>query len=709
MVVTKRTVITIGWVLVILTTALLFFKIQLNSNTLFLEDLARNILLYNGSWSNWQLTSTPAYIPDVALYFIAFKLLPLPVDRILFVTLAEALLVAACAIWLAKQIRAALSVTAEVAILALVALSSLVAAHSNMWLYFNTTNTQLSSLLFSLLALGFLIKYLVSNKNISLFKFLITILVAIICDQLFIIGFYSTAVILLAIFVLSIALKAKLAQLKKYEIPLLNTLIVTVMAYPIAKIMLYFIKYDHSKLNCDPLSYISIMQSLHIFKLAIINLIYPINVFIWLYVLLIILSLLTCVVLFARLFSFTMYPRKLGWLNPAIKIQFIGQADSSFTFCLFFLILLIPVNFIGVILSARFQDIYGLRYFMLPIALAFILTIVYLDERYSSDENTRVGEHLASSQRGFIYIVYASLAAIFVGVVLTLIQQLHYHGWQRLQSIRHQGIATSHHEAAIAACLQELQKAKTLHAGIANYWHGRGVALRLSDYVPILPLHSDLTPKMMMNTSEPYLDPAKYKINYDFIVIEKNGKLYNANAVSPFLPDGYEQHICANAPIEIWTYKNGILNDFLQAQILKSFFLNGKINHLMWPATLLKGKIGVITDTVRMAQTPHDKAGYLVNAFYLDLPPGYYRFTLAYSAKNNNPKQIAGTVSIGRFNAPIRNQLLFKQNLYSQDETMTAYILVPPKRYTVQEVRIWFAGHGSLAISSITVDRLSEI
>ncbi len=714
MVVTKRIVITTGWVLVFLATALLFFTIQLNSNTLFFEDLARNIFLYNGPWSAWQFTPTPAYIPDIVLYFIAFKLLPLPADRILFVSIAEALLIAWCSIWLAKKIQREISTTAIAAILAVVALTSFTAVHSNMGLYFDTINSQVPSFLFSLLALGFILKYLVAKKNISLLKFTITIVVAIVCDQLFIIGFYSTAVIVLLVYLLCLTLKSKLAQYKKYQIPLLNSLIVVIVAYPIAQVIAYFIRYDHAKLNWAPFSYVNFMNSLTQFKLAIINLFYPVNMFVWFYLILAILSLVTCFVLFANLFSYKIKKWKLGGVDPSIKIQFIGQADNPFTFCLIFLIFLIPVNFIGAMVSGNFQDIYSLRYFMLPIGLAFILTIIYLDSRNShrsmpQDEQQGAKDHFIKRTGYFNLAVYALFIAIFIGIIATIIQQLHHHGWQRIRAIRHQGIETVHHEAAIAECIEQIQKVKSLHAGIADYWHSRGVSLRLQHYIPIMPMHSDLTPKTWLNTREPYLYPQKYGINYDFVILEKNGRLYNANTSSPFLPDGYEQHVCENAPVEIWTYNNGVLNTFLQAQIYKSFFINDEIQTLIWPAKLLKGDVGKVQGDMRVANAQQDHKGLLARALYLNLKPGYYKVTLNYKAKNARHKQAIGAIKIGRFNAPIQNKLLYKEDLYPENTTLTAYILIEKKNYTVQEVQIWYAGVGSLAISSIEFERLKDV
>lgn len=702
MVTPKRLVIIAGWILVLLTTALLFFKIQLTSNTLFFEDLARDIFIYKGSLSSWHFSPTPAYLPDIALYFIAFKLLPLPTDRILFVTIAEALLVAGCAVWLAKKIQRDLSDTGVAAILTLIALTSFVALHSEMGLYFNTINSQVPSFIFSLLALGFLLKYLIAKKDISLLKFLVTIIVAIVCDQLFIIGFYSTAIVVLMFYILCLVLKKKLAQYKKYQIPLLNSLIIVIIAYPIAKTVSYFIRYDDSKLSRDPFTYFNILHSWQEFKLSIINILYPINLFVWFYAILTLFSLVLCLVLFLRLFQFELKKKRLGWFDPSFKIQFIGEADKPFNFCLFFLILLIPVNFIGAMLSGAFQNIYCLRYFMLPIGLAFILTIIYWDNRAQQQE-------AAGKVMKFNLTIYIMMAALIIGIIATLIQQLHHHGWQRIQSIRQQGIETEHHEAAIAACLQQLQQAKELHAGIANYWHGRGVALRLPNYVPIMPLHSDLAPKMRLNTREPYLYPQKYGINYDFIIVEKNGKLANINAITPFLPDGYEQHVCENAPVEIWTYNNGVLNTFIQAQIYKSFFVADEIQHLIWPGKLLKGKVGKVENEVRVASAPHDGAGFMAQGLYLNLLPGYYKITLQYQAKNVKPHQIVGTLNIGRFNAPIQNKLLFKEDLYSENTLLTAYILVPKKHYMVQEIKIWYAGQGSLAVSAIQFERLNDI
>ncbi|MFN7097668.1 MAG: hypothetical protein ACK4PR_08960, partial [Gammaproteobacteria bacterium] len=89
--------------------------------------------------------------------------------------------------------------------------------------------------------------------------------------------------------------------------------------------------------------------------------------------------------------------------------------------------------------------------------------------------------------------------------------------------------------------------------------------------------------------------------------------------------------------------------------------------------------------------------------------PGYYRVTVNYNTKNIKRGQQAGIFTIGRFNAPILHKLLYQAPLNPERNSLTAYIVFYKKHYTVQELRIWYAGQGSLAITSIQIERLNDL
>jgi hypothetical protein len=98
----KRFLFACPWLVLALSTALLFFKTALTSDSLFLDNVAYDLFEKHGIWREWRFTAAPAYIPDFFLYMAAYKLLPQPMDRIIFVTVAQAFLVAASLMWLAQ-------------------------------------------------------------------------------------------------------------------------------------------------------------------------------------------------------------------------------------------------------------------------------------------------------------------------------------------------------------------------------------------------------------------------------------------------------------------------------------------------------------------------------------------------------------------------------------------------------------------------------
>ena len=148
-----------SFLVLILASWLLYFRIQFQSDILFLDDLATDLFLYGGAWKDWKLSIAPAYIPDIILYFFGYMIFPSIPLRIFFVTACQALILSILALWLARKIRPQLSVNATALIILMVAFSSLVASRSGMWLFFNSTNNHISSLLLSFLSLGLILVF----------------------------------------------------------------------------------------------------------------------------------------------------------------------------------------------------------------------------------------------------------------------------------------------------------------------------------------------------------------------------------------------------------------------------------------------------------------------------------------------------------------------------------------------------------------------
>jgi hypothetical protein len=560
----QQTLIICGWLLVIIATSLLFFNTPLTSDSLYLEDVAKNLFLYNGSWVDWRFTPSPNYVPDMALYFIAFKLLAFPVERILFVTIAEALLVSAAVIFLAKKIKQNLSAMAQTTLLALIALTSLVSVHCNMWLYFNTTNNHVGALIFSLLALGCLISYLREKKQAALISLSLISIIAIVCDELFIIGFYATAIVLICFFLSVIGTLKNFKQYKNYKIPLFTSLIAILIAYPLASIISSIVTFNNPVAGRLSYTWFGIMYSINYFLEATKNIFYPFNAAAWLYALLVILALLGCIFLFIRLFSVQAYVKKY---NIMLNFSFVEKDMSAFVFCLFFLVLLIPINLAGAIFSGGFTDIYAYRYFMLPIALAFILIIVYLDNQITE-----------RGRRVFVLVVYLILMSILLASLITLKQKLHGNKWQEIQYIQQNGTDTIYNESAVAACVEAVSQKEKLTAGIANYWYARSVSFRLSSHIPITAVDIFLRPHFWMNTLSSIYPTKKPIKKYNFIIAQTKCTAPHPNScllitdIIGVVPAGYKQFTCQNTSANILVYQNDALNNFLRKYFAISLF-----------------------------------------------------------------------------------------------------------------------------------------
>lgn len=140
-------------------TSLLWFRIQLHSDILHWEALARDLFDLGGKWSDWRFPPAPAYFPETLLYFLTYKILPNSYYRVFFISVAQVFMLLTAVIWTSKQIYPQISIRAREVVILLLTFVTFTAANSGMWLYFYSNSTHFSSILFSLICLGLIIRF----------------------------------------------------------------------------------------------------------------------------------------------------------------------------------------------------------------------------------------------------------------------------------------------------------------------------------------------------------------------------------------------------------------------------------------------------------------------------------------------------------------------------------------------------------------------
>lgn len=689
-----------SWLTLIFATGLLYFRVTLHSDSLFLEDLATDLFAYGGAWKDWKFTPAPAYVPDMLLYFLGYAILPSAPLRIFFVTACQALMLTMISLWLARKIRPQLSVNAKALIILMLAFSSLVASRSGMWLYFNTTNNHVPALLFSLLSLGLILDYLERPKILTALSIIAVGAIAKASTAIFLICFALPA---FAACLLAILVTFNQTQTSHYRNRLFALMGIVIGSQILATIIDRIVTYHDPLAGRAPASAESAGNSLKLFIQATQGAFSTDNRSTFVFSLVV-----------ASAFAFLIYrlikrvslhadegPEKSEGLQISFPVISQREGNWRFSACAFLLIITVPINISGAILSGGFADIAGYRYFMFPIALVVLLTIISIDGNSASKSSWR---------DSFIYLV---IIILLIGCISTLTK---LDAFSQLGQGREQ-IRTYKYpmgEDKAVACLNELEiNGVSLDAGISDYWLARGLAQSMPYKMPIVAVTNDLTPFFWMSTIGPMIRAENYpKRRYNFAILRnpEHGFVFDftPQTIGKMLPVEYTAYFCKGTDLQVWHYQNDKLDSVVkaaQSQFLYREKLSGKAIFL---ANKLPSLVGTIQNSDRTALATSDPAGFLIFGPYIDLQGGRYKISINYTAKSNGD-EVVGIFDIGRFDVPEKTSVLYKENLKpSESDVVEAIVKIPAEGLQRAEFRMWFTGHGQLTVKSIELEKLKS-
>ncbi|QNQ61406.1 hypothetical protein IB024_06875 [Brucella sp. 6810] len=681
-----RMIMTFGWAVLTLSSALLAFKINLNSDSLFLDAVMVDVFGRGGAWSDWKITPAPAYFPDMLVYAVGYYLIPTPALRITFVSVVQALLLAFVCINFAKTIQPLHSRLQSLIVLILISIFALVAANSSMWLFFNSTNNHFAALLFPLLVGWMVFRYWDYKKLSSIFWIILCVFA----------GAASTPVFLLSFTIPFLIFAFLAAVIFRQEKAIRNFFIKVVFYVFVGHIIASF--FNSVVLPHDtfgervPVTIDAAKISLgHFFEATKItfsrenSFTFALSFF----------SLTAIVAIFLDFLIGLNFSIGRGNERLCPYVAFKIPATNVRYFSVFtFFSIAFPVCVLGSVASGGFVDQWGYRYFALPIALGLLLFAVKFDEV--------MNKYFALKKSIFYLVVTTLFLAIAAVGLISASKMLSNSGRESVAYLLDKGIRNPSDD--IADCIRrEERNGFGFKAGVADFWDSRGVIYKAENIPFILPVTNDLRPFFHMMSLGPLLNPKKYNVpSYNFLIAKKSGTITQFNmtpeSLGKLLPTPTKIVDCENSNSSLWLYNNLELDDVIRNNI--TYFLGslGELQSFSMPGSSFPGQVGKIESVSRVANSNTDGSGFLAYGPYVKMPRGKYKASISYEATDNGNRWDAG-----RFNDPARNVAIAGGYLPAgRGEVNFEFELEKPLEQF--EIRIWFDGYGSIKLEKISIE-----
>lgn len=657
---------------------LLLFKVNLHSDLLFLDSVAVDLFVHGGAWSNWKITPAAAYFPDMLAYVIAYFLFPYPPERIVFVSMVQAFLLAWACMYLARVIKPSFSKNAKMAVLMATSAVVLVASHSSMWLFFDSTNNHFASLFFPLLCFSWLLLYIKKTSLTTLLLIISGVAIGTASTSIFTISFTAPALLFLAGCIVILRAQRTFRQ-SAFK------LAAAIVAGHVVSSLLQRILLSHNALEGRPLFTLEAAQnSIKAFISATRVTFGPENIY-TLALAIFLAAAFICVVI-DWILSVRISVIQSPLRSTFAEVQVVGK-NSAYTFSVAFLILALPVNIMGAVLSGGFGDDWGYRYFTFPITLGLLLCLIMFDYKSAFD-----------TARAFFLGLLVFSALTILGILSVKPLMLNT-GRTSVNDVAKSGVKGP--GDIVGECIhREANAGFVFEAGIGDFWNARGLSYKTEKGLYILPVINDGTPFFHMMTLGPLLNPQKYGIRrYNFVAMRKSGTTSTFDdkpeTLGRVLPPPARIVSCADSDTELWLYSDSALDTAVRKTAHHFLGREGILREYEMVGNELPGTVGKVQDRSRVAEASKDAAGYLSYGPYIAVPPGRYQVVIAYTSTESGNKWDAG-----RFNIPEKSVKLAEGTLPAGNGKLM-FSFQTGKSVSDFEIRTWFGGRGRLAIHSI--------
>jgi hypothetical protein len=689
-------------VFLLLISSPMFFAVKHGlSDLLFAESLSRNIFSEGGSFLDWALTPSPAYIPDLVLYFIGYQFLPAAADTIFFVSMCQALLLIGIVAVLIKTLTGTLGIHTILLLFLLMSLFSYTNYTSNIWLYFDSTNNHVGSLLLSLLTLIIHLQVISKGGSRTAYVTLLLLQVTgILNGQMFLVWWIAPSLIALGVMTL----------LSAFERPgralctnLMTLLAIGLSALGISRILKPWVTpWDSLALaGRGNFGIENIPKSVAIFLESIGKILLPIRVDFYLVYSLWLLGIALLAWQFLRILLLGYYQKRSG--NPSlldslaslISLSIWAEAkrpNKEQQFFIFYCLILIPITFLAIMLSQEFRDPIGLRYFMAPITLPIIFTTLTLSE----STHVRRRTHIFT----FVLIVFSAITlayflanyAAFKPSRLSIVEAREYKN-------------TS--ERLIADCLDNHKQIFDLKDGVAGFWDAQFITLLSKQALRAAPVSgNNLDARHYMSNinwflgeaQTPYANPL-----YNFVItgeLDENEVIKNYGAPTRTFKCNH-----GRTSVLVYDPQQTRFDQKVKAQFKRVvtglLFSSGKIDNASYTPDMLLLHKGQLKDG--FAVSNKDQSGWFIIGPYIKMRAGRYKAKVKYFSKGPQPSKEVGRWEV--FTNP--DKVFFSGSIKpvnSWTELEFFFTLTPETTDKLMEIRLFTNGTQQITVSQMDIE-----
>jgi len=533
----------IAWAALLVAAALLYFQVRFHSDSVFLEDLSRDLFEFGGDWREWRLSPAPAYFPDMLLYFAAYFLLPTVALRIFFVSFIQVILLGLAVMFVVRQLTSRSRMLAQAVGVSIVAVITLVCAHSDIWLYFYSTNNHFAALLLPLVGVGLMVSFLRRPRPAPLVWLAVFGVLGQVSTTVYIIAFTAPVILaMLVLWVVSWRFGVGSSSLRRGLLLIAAAVGVgAVVAVPVNSLVTPFDQTDGRYGLAGSLVVRGLIALLQVFQYAFggggpVVLAFS-------------LTLLACalylLVLVWRRFAFS-FGARAGRIEAGVSVTrySISTEGGASAFALWIVLWSLPIAVAGSVISGGIVDQHGYRYLLFPLTLMVVITAIHLVRTVA--ERRRGGYLMVTG----LSVVVLLLAGVSLPVAAANPRE---------------DVAST----AAADCLQELRdEGVSLDAGLADYWYGRGVTIPMHDSPELVSVWGTLDPFYWMSTVGPLDDPERYPRTYNFALVHPDAGgapwVFNEDNLSMALPEPDGVLTCT-PDIEIWTWDDKSMDRVVKA------------------------------------------------------------------------------------------------------------------------------------------------
>lgn len=666
-------VVIFSWTILFLSMFIFVRKIYFTSDSLFLDDLFDDIFHRGGDFIGWRFTASPAFIPDVLLYFISALIYRDVLIDSMIVNIFQAFSLALISVLLVFQRAKEKSALTYAFVFSMISILNVSAGTSGMWMYFSTTNNHMPCTIFALISLFFVTDFLESLRKRSLFYFFVASFFGVFSSPLFLVTFVPSVFVLVA-FLVAINLKSHRFQLSPLFL-CIGVSVATALALLCDKMIIVYPVLG-MRTGFDPVRAAAGFQEylkaeISIWKAGYISF-YVIYGFA-------ISGFLASVLYFLPSNSpASVLENKNRNKCEHFEIGFIIPAMA---------IISTIVTFSVSILSGGYADSLGHRYFILPgflCGIALISEISILKKKYDNAVNA-------------IFLLILMLSAGFVLSAL----------YRMVVSGEFMGILKENHKIEgdfgdSVKCFTEVHQKYNLHSGMTNYWVARR-ANYSSDYkLGLTSVASGLWPFFWMNSVRDYFpksDNGIYK-KYDYVIFDSQDKAFNVNEETSITTGiKFSNIISCGNQYKVAISDNGDLDRLAHRNFFVSMLIGNISGTSRAPASSLQSQVG---DLVGHFRRSNGTAGMLIYGPYVSLNPGKYSVSFSYDFDGSPEDADLSFVDVGRFGGEPPLGAFGKKKIIpgSHIETISFSL---DKPIAPGEFRIFYGGRGILTAKEISV------